>query len=321
MSRLRQEGGFTVIELLVVVSLMAIVLGATLGPLEGFATRSHRNEQQNETQTRARMTMDRLTRQVRNLAKPTSAIVKSIDKAEDYDLVFQTVDPNKRRVRYCLDTADPGNATLYLQTQAFPTAAADPGVPSSAACPAALTADGWESREVVSDHVVNTRGGADRDVFYYTGLGGDGDTAKITQIRSQVFVDVNGTKAPGEVSVTSGVYLRNQNQNPAASFEVKKVIAPRTFIFNASQSSDPEGRTLDFRWYTGDGADLAKLPACDKSPDDSASLSGSGFAFLNSGLTLTHTFPSTVTGTVTVTLKVCDPGGLSATDQDQAVIG
>ena len=60
--------------------------------------------------------MDRATRQLRNLANPTVNSTTTIDRATDYDLIFQTSDPAKTWVRYCLDTsgsAGVNHATLW----------------------------------------------------------------------------------------------------------------------------------------------------------------------------------------------------------------
>jgi hypothetical protein len=77
---------------------------------------------------------------------------------------------------------------------------------------------------------------------------------------------------------------------------------------NASDASDPEGRTLDYLWYTGTG-NVANLPSC----ADDSSQTGGGFSCIGRGLTFDYTFNPTVHGAQNVVLKVIDPGGLSAT--------
>lgn len=309
MTRLRDEGGFTLPELLTAIALLVVVLGATLDTFEGFVTRNQTNTKLNEAQDSARTAMDRLARELRNLASPTNANVKSIDKATDYDLVFQTVDPVKRRVRYCLDFSTLPDETLWKQTQAFPVNQADPGLPSTTACPATTGGSGWATQSVVATKIVNRIGSQDRNVFYYTGLGGDGDTAKITGIRAELFLDVNPGRPPAETSIASGDFLRNQNQKPLLpDFSlVRSPPGSRNFILNGSEASDPEGRTLDYYWYKGTG-DTASLPSC----QDDLTQSGGGFTCIGRGLTLSYVFPSTDHGAQNVTLKIVDPGGLSA---------
>jgi type II secretory pathway pseudopilin PulG len=307
MTMLRDERGMTLTELVVAVTVMMLVIGSTLAVLETFVKRSHRNNVQNDAQEKARMAVDRLTRQLRNLAKPTTANVLSIDKAGDYDLVFQTVDPQKRRVRYCLDDANSANAVLYMQAQAFPTTAGDPGLPSTSACPAPTSTSGWATSIAVTGNITNTFGPADRNVFYYTGLGADGDTSKITAIRAELFVDADTTRDPTEVSLASGVFLRNQNQRPVASFSITPTVS-RTYIFNGADSSDAEGRTLDYFWYRGSG-DPANVPDCLANPD----ATGGGWTCIGRGLTLTYKFPTGLSSQ-NVVLKVVDPGDLTATE-------
>ena len=308
MSRLREEGGFTLPELLVAMLIFTFVLGGTLDVFDGFVARSSTTTKVNEAQEQARTSMDRIAHQLRNLASPTNANVKSIDRATDYDLIYQTVDPNKRRVRYCLESANPANAKLWMQTQGFPLNGVDPGVPATTTCPGA-TGSGWATQRVAATLVVNRYGGLDRNVFYYTGLGGDGDTSKITGIRAELFVDVNPGKAPAETSIATGDFLRNQNQKPVIpDFSlVQSPAGSRHFILNGSEATDPEGRTLEYRWYTGTG-NTANLPSC----ADAATQTGGGFTCIGRGITMDYTYPTATKGTQQITLKVIDPGGLSA---------
>jgi hypothetical protein len=156
-------------------------------------------------------------------------------------------------------------------------------------------------------------------VFEYTG--GDIDTeaasvppsdaSKITGIRAILWIDVNPGKSPAAVSIASGDFLRNQNQKPTASFTlIASPSGSRRYIMNASSSNDPEGRTLDYYWYKGTG-DTVNLPSC----QNTSTQTGDGFTCIGRGLTLAYTFPTTDHGVQNVTLKVVDPGGLSAVSQ------
>lgn len=160
-------------------------------------------------------------------------------------------------------------------------------------------------------NVVNRYNGAERNVFYYSGLLADGDTAKITVIRSELFLDTAPAKAPAEISIATGAYLRNQNQKPVVpdTSVVNSPLGSRRFILNGSAAYDPEGRTLDYFWYKGSGSDPASLPSC----ADSATQTGGGYTCIGRGLTTEYTFPATDSSPQPITLKVVDPGGLSAT--------
>src|SRR5215204_741006 len=74
------------------------------------------------------------------------------------------------------------------------------------------------------------------------------EPTEITEVSSQLFVDVNPGRDPSEVSLQTAVFLRNQNRAPTAEFEWAPM--PETNIFlNASASVDPEEKSLAFEWF------------------------------------------------------------------------
>jgi type II secretory pathway pseudopilin PulG len=304
---LRQEGGFTLIELLLAAILMIIVLGATLTSIEGFWKTNKVNNEQNDAQDIARTAIDRLAQQLRNLALPTQTSPNSIDKASSYDLVFKTAEPSRRRVRYCLKTTAPASpGALYMQTQAGAgVGAPDPDLESAdlANCPG--TTSTWATTTVVADHVVNKMNGKDRAVFYYNAP--TTELPKITLLRSDLFVDVDPDRRPLESRISTGLYLRNQNQVPTASFTVASGgTGTRRFILNGSGATDPEGRTLAYSWFIGASPDLADTN-CSPTPPEGC---------IGRGVALDYTVPSAAgDGTQTFTLLVRDPGGLTATSK------
>jgi type II secretory pathway pseudopilin PulG len=308
---LGQEGGFTLIELLLAATLMIIVLAATLTSIEGFWKTNRVNNEQNDAQDIARTAIDRLAQQLRNLALPTPTSPNSIDKASSYDLVFKTAEPSRRRVRYCLSTdtpASPGDGRLYMQTQAGAGAGTpDPTLDSSATatCPGPTGSGAWATTTVVADEVVNKVTGKDRPVFYFNAP--TAELPKITLLRSDLFVDVDPDRRPLESRISTGVYLRNQNQLPMASFTVVSGgTGTRRFILNGSGSTDPEGRTLAHSWFIGGNPNLADTD-CSPTPPESC---------IGRGVTLDYTVPSAAgDGTQTFTLLVRDPGGLTATSE------
>lgn len=311
MSSLRAEDGFTLIELLTAMALFMFILGATLTTFDGFVSRSATNTRLNESADEARTSMERLAQQVRNLASPTTANTNSIEMAGAYDFVFKTVDASKRRVRYCLNSSNPAKSTLWVQTQTFALGSADPGIPTTTACPAAVTANGWQDQRVAAAEVVNRYGGAERPVFYYPGFAGAADTSTITVVRAQLFIDTDPTRVPGEIAVSTGDFLRNQNQKPVVPdfTSVRSPLGSSRLILNGSQATDPEGRTLQYVWYKGSGSGPESLPSC----ANTATQTGGGYTCLGTGLTLEHVLPAGASGPQTITLKVIDPGGLSAT--------
>lgn len=242
--RVRGEAGFTLVEVLLASSLLIVVLGATLTTLNVFERNAKANEQQNDAQDETRAALDLMARDLRNLASPTPDFPHAIDVHGAQDIVFQSegkIKPplslnqqNTTRVRYCLDT---GESTLYRQIQTWLTAD-PPAIPSLEACGPA--AEGWTRTQGVATHVVN----GDRPIFTYNSA----EATAITEVSSELFVDVNPAREPTEVNLQTAVFLRNQNRAPTATFEWASM--PNTTIFlNASASIDPEERPLVFKWW------------------------------------------------------------------------
>ena len=83
MSRLvREENGFTLVELLIVCVVMLVVLGATLTTLNSFQSNAETNARVNDSQDEARRATDQLARDLRNLASPTNEQPLAIKRAE-----------------------------------------------------------------------------------------------------------------------------------------------------------------------------------------------------------------------------------------------
>jgi type II secretory pathway pseudopilin PulG len=248
----RREDGMTLVEVLIVMILMMIILGATLTTFNTFERNSRDNQNQNEAQDEARRALDLMARDLRNLASPTPLLPLAVDVSLPQDLIFQStgkVKPpgslnaqNTTRVRYCLDAT---NRVLYRQIQTWPTAAA-PAIPTSACG----STSGWNQTLAVTRDVSN---GA-RPVFTYNAV----DHDKITEVSTQVFVDTTPTRAPLEVNLQSSVYLRNQNRAPSAIFSAVSMPSGTIFL-NASESEDPEEKSLTFEWYDASLSPVKKV--------------------------------------------------------------
>lgn len=298
--RLRAQEGFTLVEVLLASTLMIIVLAATLTVFDQFVSTSNRNSAQNDAQDTARTMVDQVTRQLRNLALPTPQSPNSIDHASGNDLVFKTADPGRRRVRYCLDTSNSpystSNGALWLEVQKVTTVGdTDPAMPDISTCPATT---GWASKQIVATHVTNMNN-ASRSIFSYNGPAAT--PSKITEIHVSLYVDVDPNRAPAETRISSGVFLRNQNQAPAANIAQPASYGGGRFVFNGASSSDPEGRTLAYFWFLG------------ASPSYTNAIS-SGACNASDGCIGTGVLEDyTIASTQTFTLLVKDPGGLTAT--------
>jgi prepilin-type N-terminal cleavage/methylation domain-containing protein len=277
MRRLRsEESGFTLIELLVAATISVIIFGTTLTVLITVMRQQQANGRQNDTQQLARQTLDRMARQLRNLASPGDLVTniqastqpKSVDRDLPTDLIFKDVadtrpagslnSPNIRRVRYCLQSsgavpgttfsASPTRQVLWMQFQTWTTAAV-PAMPADTACPGS----GWTSQRIVADHVVNTSA---VPLFVYSGDGGvvtgttDADREGISRIVARIRIDADPTTFPSATGLTTGVMLRNQNRAPIASLRYT-LTNPLTCAveLNGAASDDPESKPLQYAWY------------------------------------------------------------------------
>lgn len=320
-AKLSDERGVTLIELLVVVSISIGVLTATLTTFDDFIRSDRENNARNDTAELARNALDVQARQLRNLAKRVASPV--IDTMGPNDLIFQTNDPQRTWVRYCLSTsspASPARGHLWTASLAVPSASTPTTV--SAAMRSGCPGTGWTTTGTVVDHVTNRRAGMDRPLFSYTCSSGTSCTEtpstydEVVAITAQTILDTTPDEAPAELSVTSSVYLRNQNQPPVALFQATPSSASRTVTLNASGSTDFEGRTLSYYWFKHQmpataSIDCAHPDPVDHGPDLPQTLWGAGTVYIGSGITLTHTFPlsdGVAGGSHTIGLVVCDPG-------------
>ena len=313
MRRLRSDHrGFTLIEVMLVCTLFLVVTGATLTAFTSFTTSHRRTEIQHDQAEEARLALDLAARQLRNLANPTTTATTTINRADDYDFIFQTSDPAKTWVRYCLQTTAPASsekARLWEAESATAALAAGMG----GACPGT----GWAKARIVSSSVSNRAGGIDRNIFDYecapswpaTCPAAAAEYPRITNVGIELYVDAKTTDTIKEMRVSTAVFLRNQNEPPTASATWNRT-APKTVILNASGSSDPEGRTLQYYWFKDAAPTSADFPDCNAAPTNN----------LGEGITLTQQFTQAVGTSVNYWLVVRDPGCLTATSPITVVV-
>jgi prepilin-type N-terminal cleavage/methylation domain-containing protein len=316
---LRSQRGFTLIEVLLVMSLGLLLLGATLTSFTTFERKQKQTQILNDSAQMARNGMDHASRQLRNLAnQDPSQQATTIARALPHDLVFQTSDPTRKWVRYCLDTTGaggvPASGSRARLWESETATAAAPTPSMLASCPGT----GWVSQRLTADWVTNVNGGRTAPVFSYScaptapvGCPSTvSDYSRITNINAQLYVDPNPGTVPAELRVVSGIFLRNQNERPVPDFTTSPVAGlARTLIFNASASTDPEGRTLAYDWFRGNGAiSLTPEEAC--APEIKQKANGTSLIYLGQGVTFRYTAPTGVGSPMNIQLVVRDPGCL-----------
>jgi prepilin-type N-terminal cleavage/methylation domain-containing protein len=260
MTRLGDQRGFTLIELLVTMSMATIVFGATLSVLDVFQSNNRFDQLRNENQDTARTTLDRLSRQLRNIvARTTSSgiVPGALEQAEEYGVTFETIDTSSNsvknslgamRVRYCLNNSSAENEILWEEVKRWEKT--EPEVPSSTSCPDRTSGD-WDTLTQVVQHITNRNGGQDRTLFTYSAK----ETPQILAVDTDMFININPKQTrPGDSELTSGVSLRNANRVPIAEFTATEE-GNRTVRLNASASYDPDGLSLTYKWWEN-GAEL-----------------------------------------------------------------
>ena len=145
---------------------------------------------------------------------------------------------------------------------------------------------------------------------------GSTDYPRIVFVGTTLYLDASPGTGPAERKVSSGVYLRNQNEAPSASFSAtpQTPAGSRRVFLNASASSDPEGRTLHYYWYKGSGTPQAAVE------DPCGGGGAGGPTFIGQGITLNYAFPAADASPQTIQLVVKDPGCLANTQTKSVTI-
>ena len=268
---LRGEDGMTLVELLLVCTLMLIILGSTLTAFNTFERNARNNQDLNEAQDGARRAMDLLARDLRNLASPTREVPMAVDVKLAQDVIFQSEgktkdldslnEQNTTRVRFCLNTT---TKIVVRQIQTWKTAA-PPAIPGGACG----VETGWNSTLTVATDVVN----GTRPLFTYNAVAHD----EVTEVSSQIWVDTTPNRLPAEVDLQTSVFLRNQNRAPTAVFSAVSMPGGGVFL-NASESTDPEEKALIFEWWDADLVPAIDCPADPPSPTPGCMV-GEGIVF------------------------------------------
>lgn len=247
--------------MLVAMSMAVIVFGATLTILEVYMRQSNAATQRFDAQDKARLAVDRIVRQLRNVASPLST-PKLLERATPYDIVFQTIGTPSgsntsgvERVRYCVpqdSTSGSSNLeVLWAQTQTWNTLSpqadpwsSDPTV--TIPCPD-TTFTGPSS--MIATGIVN-RWKQTNDINAFTFNGGQGaptDLTTISTIQVNLMVNPTPTLSGATTQIQSSAYLRNKQHAPSVTF-TQYPIGNGSVILNAGGSYSPDGEQLSYQW-------------------------------------------------------------------------
>jgi type II secretory pathway pseudopilin PulG len=273
----RRQGGFTLVETILVAAAMTLALIAGLGAFDAFGRGTDENRRLTAAQDTARTAIDRLTRDLRNAA-PTSATSAAVQRNGDYDLVFMSDRPgygtasgSSRLVRYCVQATGASTGRLVAQVAA----AGVTSLPSST-CPDAS----WGTTARVADGIVNLA--LSRPLWAYD----NASAASVRTIRIDLWVDDDPAHRPPPVEIQSAVYLRN-----------RALTAPTASSSDFGASCSASGQAL-----------LTTGLSIDANGDPLTVSYGDNGVAVGSGASLTHTLTS---GTHDLTLTVTNVLGLS----------
>jgi prepilin-type N-terminal cleavage/methylation domain-containing protein len=256
LSPVRQQHGFTLIEVLVAIALTAIVFGATLSVLDVFQRDNRSAQLRHENQDEARNAMDMISRQLRNVAAPSAGSPGALLIIKKYSMVFDTIDSGSSyawgentshtmMVRYCLDNSNPENEILWQQVKRWKTTSEV--TPTPVGCPD--TSGFFESNRQMAQHIVNRIEGRNiYPLFVYSAA----TAPQTASVEINMFLNIHpkhnaGESVPNETQLTTGIGLRNANRPPIAEFTATQV---NEFMrLDASGSYDPDGLALTYKWW------------------------------------------------------------------------
>jgi prepilin-type N-terminal cleavage/methylation domain-containing protein len=206
---LRGEDGFTLVELLVVMVISTVVLLGTLLTLDSFSSNSIRQTRIIDANEQVRTTMDRVVRDLRDVA--------TITRAGANDLVYSLKESvtTTRYERICMDSA---GGIWGSQS----TTAPDPGT----GCPTA--ASGWSGGRITLRASTNSTA---NPIFRYD----NSNLAAVRSIGLTFSLDAKSGGRPGGSTLRASAFVRNRVER-----------APVVTTGDIAATCTPSGPLLNF---------------------------------------------------------------------------
>lgn len=265
MRSLKRQHGYSLIEVLVAMTLAVIVFGATLTMLEVYMRQSNATNQRNDAQDRARVGIDRIVRQLRNVASPL-AVPKLLERATPYDIVFQTIGAPQggnvsgvERVRYCVPgpTDTPANNTVLIsQTQTWSSLGpkadpwtSDPTQTIPCPDPNFVPTAGQPQYAVVATGITNRSQSPVHPAFLFNDQAtAPTDLTQISTIQLDLFVNPTPQLQGARTELQSSAFLRNKQHAPQAYFSPSPPSGTGGVVLNGGSSFSPDGEQLSYSW-------------------------------------------------------------------------
>jgi hypothetical protein len=303
-----ERGEVSLISLLTAAVLTVIVLGATLTMFNQFEVQSRDQQNRTITEDRVRNASDTMARELRNLATPTPLQPQAVNRAEPYDIIFETIaatgtppagnPTNVEFLRYCID----GGGRLWRMEYPPAALAVTPSPPSTTGCAAGT---GWLNAHVVATQITNRSAATPRPVFTFDST----VPSNIDRVRADFYVDADLRDGAKEQRISTGVQLRNQDRAPAVTDFSYASPEPGVGVLNASLAADPDNDPLSYCWFDRGVPATAKVGSC------------TGNATIGGAIADVPIYRyRTTSGTHRITLKVSDPSDLPAMFSKDVVV-
>jgi len=201
-----EEDGFTLVELLVAMTLTLLLASVTLGAFEAFDRGVSANSRLTDAQDTARRELGAMVRTLREAGAPAGAdgvLPIAVTRTDDNDIVFRsrawpgeadTGSSADHFERFCLNTAT--KVLWFDGKHANSLGATDPG----SACPS--TAAGWTHHREVAKNVINTAASS-KKLFSYTSRDG-----QVRSVQISLRLDGGGSTSSRELPLASGASVR-----------------------------------------------------------------------------------------------------------------